>query len=196
MWKPIPGEENRYEVSDTGMVRSLDRTTISKVNAVRHFSGQLLKQRSDSSGYLIVRLTDKKNIRVGVLVLLAFIGARPFGFQCCHGDGNRRNNKLSNLRWGTRSDNGKDAVKHGTNFTPNTGRYGDKSFGPSKLIATDIERIDDLRLQGYTQRQIASWIGIGKSHIHNVVHRYAWPHLPIAATYPTPPCSRSAPRRT
>ena len=34
--------------------------------------------------------------------------------QCCHNDGNKHNNKLSNLRWDTATANQLDKNKHGT----------------------------------------------------------------------------------
>lgn len=49
------------------------------------------------------------------LVLAAFVGECPKGYQACHNDGNPHNNKLSNLRWDTPSNNSKDKIKHGTN---------------------------------------------------------------------------------
>lgn len=48
------------------------------------------------------------------LVLEAFVVARPEGMECCHGDGDRGNNALSNLRWGTRKENHQDSFRHGT----------------------------------------------------------------------------------
>jgi hypothetical protein len=51
--------------------------------------------------------------RVHTLVLDAFVGPRPQGMVCCHIDGVRTNNLLSNLRWGTSSENNYDIVRHG-----------------------------------------------------------------------------------
>lgn len=48
------------------------------------------------------------------LVAEAFIGTRPEGFEVCHNDGNPANNHVSNLRYGTRSENVLDEVSHET----------------------------------------------------------------------------------
>src|SRR5699024_9822191 len=48
------------------------------------------------------------------LVAESFIGARPEGMEVCHSDGNKTNNHVANLRFGTSSDNELDKVRHGT----------------------------------------------------------------------------------
>lgn len=48
------------------------------------------------------------------LVLEAFVGPAPDRHQCCHNDGNPRNNALNNLRWDVASANHADRAAHGT----------------------------------------------------------------------------------
>jgi hypothetical protein len=55
----------------------------------------------------------RKTIQVGALVLGAFIGPRPDGMECCHGDGNSLNSELSNLRWDTHLANLEDDRRNG-----------------------------------------------------------------------------------
>lgn len=69
-------------------------------------------------GYCRVTLSyqgRRKSENVSRLVLSAFSGPptqeQPFAL---HGDGNRQNNGLSNLRWGSHSENMQDAIRHGT----------------------------------------------------------------------------------
>ncbi len=77
----------------------------------------LLRQHETKLGYKRVSLRDgagRRTVRlVHQLVLEAFVGPADGRF-ALHNDGNQRNNRLSNLRYGTQSDNMKDAIKHGT----------------------------------------------------------------------------------
>lgn len=75
---------------------------------------------SKKLGYLVARLSyhgKPKNIFVHRLVLLAFVGPCPEGMECRHfPDGNPVNNRLENLQWGTKEENYKDKVQHGTHY--------------------------------------------------------------------------------
>lgn len=116
-WKPALGWEGVYEVSDMGRVRSLDRTIDQRDGTSRFFPGQILKQ-TGMNGYRTVGLhfAGKERRRtVHSLVLEAFTCERPTGMQACHYDGDRANNKLSNLRWDTVEGNARDKLRHGTN---------------------------------------------------------------------------------
>lgn len=116
-WRPIPGYEGRYEASDQGRVRSVDRQvrTVSRCGAVgvRTLRGQIIAPQEHSQGYRCLRLGGASKL-VHALVLLAFVGPRPDGMQGAHGDGNRTNNKLTNLRYATPLENHDDRRKHGT----------------------------------------------------------------------------------
>ena len=107
-WKAIPGYEGLYEVSDQGRVRSFRRVA----------NGQLLRPGRMPQGHLSVALGRGNSQCVHKLVLLAFVGPAPDKHECCHNNGNPADNRLENLRWGTRSENIKDAVRHGTWLTP------------------------------------------------------------------------------
>jgi len=103
-WKPIEGFDD-YEVSDLGRVRSL------KFGKIRMMS---LCDRGD--GYVMTNLTqDGKRSRPKIhkLVLEAFVGP-SFGLDAIHKDGDRKNNTLQNLRWGSKSANALDTVEHRT----------------------------------------------------------------------------------
>ena len=118
IWKPIPGFEGSYEVSDHGRVRSLDRLGVDG----RRIKGKMRKIGVNTHGYLRVSLSrdhDKRYYLVHRLVLEAFVGPCPDGMEGCHNDGDPTNANLYNLRWDTRSANMYDKQIHGTDFHRN-----------------------------------------------------------------------------
>lgn len=116
IWKPVVGYEGHYEVSNLGNVRSVDRTVVYKTGQTRHYKGRTLKLKP-SHGYWRVELSRNSKptcFQVHRLVLSAFVGPLPEGKEVCHNNGNPGDNRLENLRYGTKSENNLDRVKHGT----------------------------------------------------------------------------------
>ncbi len=115
-WRPVVGYESRYEVSNKGRVRSLDRTVVTKHGVVKRHRGRIMKLHQTDGGHHGLRLSGdsgQRLVRVHTLVLEAFVGPRPAGLVGCHNDGNGSNNALSNLRWDTHGENNFDLVRHG-----------------------------------------------------------------------------------
>lgn len=126
VWKDIPGYIGYYQASNQGQVRSLDRIVDHSICKRKTIHGRVLKQ-ARSRSYLTVSLCKngtEQTWQVGNLVLLTFVGPRPYMYECCHNNGNPHDNHLLNLRYGTRSENSLDAVKHGTHA--GLGRRGRK----------------------------------------------------------------------
>lgn len=172
-WKPVVGYEGRYEVSDHGNVRSLDRfDSIGN----RQIKGRTLKPIAGTHGYLAVSLHNGGR-RVGFihrLVLEAFVGPCPHGMEARHfPNRDRTDNRLANLKWGTSADNEADKLMHGTS---NRG----ERCGTSKLGAADIDRIFTLRRAGYTQQQIADRVGVCRSNVSLILSRRRWAHLSVS----------------
>ena len=106
-WCAVPGFEGSYEVSDQGRVRSLPRLTQSNYKGApyrKKVPGGLLKPQKHTGGYLHVGLSGKIYL-VNWLVLEAFESLRPDGYVSCHNDGDKTNNRKSNLRWDTPKEN-------------------------------------------------------------------------------------------
>lgn len=114
-WLPVPGYEGFYEVSDHGRIRSLPRKTITGMRG-----GQILQPWTRKDAHLMVAMSvrnSQKSYLLHRLIALAFIGPPPSpAHEVCHNDGDPANNVPGNLRWGTRSDNVFDSVRHGTNY--------------------------------------------------------------------------------
>ena len=109
VWASVPGLP-LYEVSTEGRVRSTG-------DALK--GGRIRKLRQKNNGYFEVNLWSREQRRysfrlVHRLVLEAFVGTAPEGFVACHGNGDRADNRLSNLRWASQKDNEADKEAHGT----------------------------------------------------------------------------------
>nr|WP_314187459.1 NUMOD4 motif-containing HNH endonuclease [uncultured Brevundimonas sp.] len=93
-WRPIPGSS--YEASSLGRIRSP--------------RGNILKLHAHTLGYQIVDVRfdnepKTKTRTVHSLVALAFHGPRPEGLDVAHGNCIKTDNRPSNLRYATRSEN-------------------------------------------------------------------------------------------
>lgn len=89
IWKPVPGYEGLYEVSNIGRVRSLKRNTT---------PGRILSQKISRYDSVSLFKDGKQNYcSVHRLVWSAFNGPIPDGAQVNHIDENPHNNVLSNL---------------------------------------------------------------------------------------------------
>ena len=102
IWKDILGYEGRYQVSNLGRVRSLDRYSW---NGYKYWlqKGKILKPFQQKSGYLNVDLSNghskSHKYRVHRLVAQTFI-PNPNNLPCVnHKDENPQNNKVLNLEW-------------------------------------------------------------------------------------------------
>lgn len=114
VWSPIPGLEGQYEVSNAGRVRSLDRIIHPEGRKPYFRAGKMLTPRpTPSEGYLIVTLPHGRTGRVHRLVADAFVPGRADGLEVCHSNGDKTDNRASNLRWDTHSSNMRDVVQHG-----------------------------------------------------------------------------------
>jgi hypothetical protein len=78
----------------------------------KHAKGRKLSIRKDKWGYLEVKLRDR-NVKIHSLIAEEFIGKRPNGYCVNHKDGNKLNNKPSNLEYLTISDNTLHAISLG-----------------------------------------------------------------------------------
>lgn len=122
-WLPVVGYEGRYEVSDLGRVRSLDRIIYMKDGRQRPKRGQLMRPLTSSrQPYLGIHLWRdgvSATVRIHNLVLEAFVGPRPDGTEACHGPVGPRDNSLPNLRWDSKVANAKDKMRDGNNYQAN-----------------------------------------------------------------------------
>jgi hypothetical protein len=171
-WRPVAGYESSYEVSNQGRVRSLDRLIGSGMRQ-RLAKGRILKLGKVACGqYYTVQLHSSGACSaryVHHLVAEAFIGPRPEAMLVLHGPAGSLVNQVSNLSYGTRSDNmGRDRLRDGTHSR------GEKC-GTARLTATDIMAI---RSSGKTTIELAKIYGVTQSYISAILTGKNWAHLP------------------
>jgi hypothetical protein len=107
IWSSVYGAEG-YRASTFGRVASgFKRRT-------RQLSGEwmIIGGRLNQDGRPYTKIAGKWSY-IHTLVLEAFSCPRPKGLVCCHGDGDRTNNHISNLRWDTYAANQADKLKCG-----------------------------------------------------------------------------------
>jgi hypothetical protein len=165
-WRDIKGYEGFYRISNIGNVKSLNR--------YRQKNDRILKQSpAGQRGYLHVHLSRenvKKYHYVHILVLENFVGPRPENQEARHfPDNNVTNNKLDNLRWGTRQENQLDRWHN------NTMCEGEKQW-MAKLKISDVLNIRDL-VKYYSQKQVARIYGISRTQVSRIVCHKRWKWL-------------------
>ena len=153
-WARIPGT-GFYEASTLGQIRSVDRVVEKR-------------SRTGASTYrarikgVILRPTGGKQPKVNIygrrvivahLILETFRGPRPPGMMALHWNDVDSDNRLENLRWGTESENRRDAVRnrrHGYarrthckwdhEYTPENTRIRVRANGVKERVCLKCER--------------------------------------------------------
>lgn len=116
-WRPVPGHEGYYEVSNDGRVRCL-RRRMHKANGMPYMrTARELSITPNAAGYRVVNLAtpdrEKRLHYVHRLVLMAFVGLPDSGQSGLHANDDPGDNRLANLRWGSQSENLHDAISNG-----------------------------------------------------------------------------------
>ena len=120
IWKDIPGHEGSYQASTEGRIRSLDRTIhyvcpCSGKVCTRDLKGRILSpgQYGTSGHVFVILCPGTKHIPVHQIILKTFVGDPPEGMEVLHKNGDPTDNRLENLRYGTRRENIRDVYLQG-----------------------------------------------------------------------------------
>lgn len=167
IWKDIPGYEGKYQVSSMGRVKSLSRT-ISGRNQFENFSWRCSEKllspgRHDKYGHLSVVLNNpRKSYMVHQLVMMAFVGDAPKGMCVLHSNGDAADNRLSNLRYDTQSENVLDVYRQGKAW--------------KTLTVEDVESIRFGLYCGISCKELGLMFGVGHQAISKIKNgeRYQW----------------------
>lgn len=184
VWRPVPGFEGRYEVSDRGRVRSLrERGRFGAHDCLRPVP--LILRAGLNRGYVYVHIASKMR-KLHRLVLEVFVGPCPEGHEAAHLNGVRTDNHAENLAWKTHAENEHDKVVHGTVRTgdrngththPERVTRGE-SRPAAKLTAAAVREIRAAAGHGELRSAIAARHGVSTRTIRGVVRRDSWRHVP------------------
>ena len=160
-------EAPAYEVSSLGRVR----TRINTGRWGRNAPGKLMKMQMSENGYLFVGLFvdgKQRNFRAGRLVCSAFHGPPPFpSAQAAHWNGDRLDNRSTNLRWVSPSENNADQLRHGTLVC------GDR-VGNSKITHEQAAEIASKPMRHGEISAYARTLGVSRTSISNIIHGKTW----------------------
>lgn len=157
LWKDIVGYEGLYQVSNLGRIRSFYK---------RRNDVEFLKF-ADNHGYKTITLHKdgrQKTFRVHRLVAVAFLPNESDKPQINHINGNKSDNRASNLEWCSQSENMLHAYESGLQ-TPNT---KEANAAKRKLNAEQAQEIRTLLDSGKSTRAVAKIYGVGKNLISRI----------------------------
>lgn len=180
-WKSIPGYEGLYEASTHGRIRSLPRIIKTGSGGQHLRDGAVLHRTVGGSGYATIGLSKDGKVHtttIHKIVMLTFMGPKPKNHVICHGDGDRWNNRLGNLRYATNEENAYDRIRHGTAALGSRNRS-------SKLTEELVAEIKSLHKKNELSRsEIAAKFGVAITTIRGIVTGRTWRHVHGAVPEP------------
>jgi hypothetical protein len=173
-WRPIVGYDGRYEVSNLGRLRTWLGLPGKGCQNIRAAFPKLKAHESHRCGYRQASLYSghqkSRQHYIHRLVAESFIGPTPEGCEVRHLDGDKKNNRLSNLTYGTKIENAKDRRSHGHD------RLGEMHHA-HKLRASDIPEIKKRRSRGQTWAEISRAYGITPRAAMCAATGITWRHV-------------------
>jgi hypothetical protein len=181
IFKSIPGYEEFYKISNTGIVVSKPRT-ITRKSSNKYsnrvisltYKSRILKTQFNKFGYESVSLRKDgvaKTIFIHRLVLLTFLGPVPKDHVVNHRDFNRANNNLENLEYVTMRKNTLHSVKAGR-INLNVGRKMMRR--KSKLNGKDVK---DIRASHMGVMELSRKYGLSHTQIRRILNKENWANV-------------------
>jgi len=154
-WKEIKGHEGRYEISSFGRIRSVSRMCHNG-NGMRKVKGKILTLYTNcaypSYGW---RMSPHR------LVVEHFIGKITKGLEVNHKDGNKHNNRVTNLEIVSKSENEKHKY--------HTLGYKIHNLKLTKEIASEIRK--KYKTKKYSYPDLAKEYGVSHMTIGRIIRR-------------------------
>ena len=160
-WADLPNYESHYQISNLGNFCRKIKT------------GRVFRKLNTATHYLSVSLKDidgkgQKTIYIHTMVAKLFISERPDGMVIRHLDGNRFNNKVTNLAYGYPEQNYEDSKKHGT--------FKGSKNGRAILNENSAKAITYLLTQGISVQMLADAFCVSTQTIYKIKYGQSWNH--------------------
>lgn len=169
-WRSVVGWEGRYEVSDYGRIRSKDMICGARSQGQALRRGRTLVQVPKQGRYLAVTFADgtrRVQRMVHDVVAAAFLGPKPRGCLTLHGDDDKGNNAVANLRYGTHKENEEDKL-----------RNGNRCLGERHPQATVTEiTVRAIRAATGSAKEIAARFDTTTAIVHQIRSGRTWRHV-------------------
>ncbi len=144
-----------YLVSESGAIYSVKSGKSKKLSTYLGKDGYMTAVMYSSNGKQVRRMVHK-------IVATTFLGPRADGMVCRHLDGNKLNNEIGNLAWGTVQENIDDIARHGNKYA------GEKHYMVT-IDDAEVERIKIAACNGQGLTELAKSFNVQKSHIFKYV---------------------------
>lgn len=164
-WRVVPGWPE-YEVSSAGKVKRIGAARGAKV-------GRVLRPWVSVGYHFVALWRDDSQHRVPVhrLVALAFLpDPQADQYQVAHRNGNRLDNRPTNLRWSTPTENAADRLHHGTDAR------GEKN-PRARLTAAQVVEIRTACASGRSHTDVARQFNLCRQTVSDIANRRRWSHV-------------------
>lgn len=166
-WTPLK-EFYGYDISSEGRVRSWKNNAGGKRS--KPF---LMKPTLNKDGYWIISFgVFGKRVQKTLhqLILETVKGPRPVGSVVRHLNGNKLDNRIENLTWGTPGDNNRDTSKHGKSTR------GSRSWN---AVFTEklVKKLKVKLAAGASLTALATELGVSKQALSHIKAGRTWKHV-------------------
>ena len=170
-WRPVINPDDRNREPIPGYAARNDGT-IFRLSPANNWIPLRVKVRKKNGFHQVSVMVDGRRRELGVagIILRAFVGPRPLGFEPLHfPDPDQGNNRLDNLRW---APNGSSKI--GKQF----GKRPDRTRKATALDESEVPYVRNLYRHGFVIDEIAERLSTSTETIRRILIGETFRHVP------------------